>query len=38
MGCEATIDNWQGNVFRKDAILATISVANWKKDERVLKC
>ncbi|HEL3809140.1 TPA: hypothetical protein UMT89_000451 [Stenotrophomonas maltophilia] len=37
IGLWATIDNWQDNVFSKDAIQATISVANWKPGERVLK-
>ncbi len=37
IGLWATIDNWQDNVFSKDAILATISVANWKPGQRVLK-
>ncbi|WP_313250673.1 T6SS effector BTH_I2691 family protein [Stenotrophomonas sp.] len=37
IGLWATIDNWQDNVFSKDAIFATISVANWKPGERVLR-
>jgi len=37
IGLWASIDDWQDNVFSKDVILATISVANWKPGERVLR-